>query len=521
MSLNPDQQTVVNTTDGEIALIAGPGSGKTSTLVARYKHLVEGLGVPRAAILCVTFTKEAATVMATRAGKGNFSTFHSYGYSLLTAEKGKQPFEPELRHRLLVRLTKQFHVDYKELSNFISRMRHTNMAPDEAEHREPYMMAKAYQRYETERRAAGWIDFDSMICDTVALLERPDVRARHQYRYVMADEMQDCDDVQMRILQLVTEQHKNVLCVGDPGQSIYMFRGAKPENLTEFQQWFPGGKFMYLGTNYRSTQTLANYVRKHYPLSIPLKEKIVAARADVGAQIEYRMFNSELSEAISAVEGANRDPLNSAILARTNRGLAFAESFCRRNNIKYSLLGKSGFFKKPEVVRAMDKLKPYVKLPIASAFAIVLPALEKFYRAEDATKEDNYALENVNTLREIGKDFDSLAEFVDFANKAAHAKRQPKGITLSTVPQANGCEWDNVFTIGARHGMMPHEYGDAGEESRIFLVAISRAKNRLRLSFTGVPGLFLRRDLNDADLIRLQEEASRPIDRTPAQRSMF
>src|ERR1700677_1289419 len=120
MTLNLDQQAVVEATEGEIALLAGPGSGKTRVLIARYQHLLKK-GVSKKDILCVTFTKEAATVMESRAGTaGNFSTFHSYGYSVISAERGRPPFEPELRHRLLAGLSKRFGVDYKELASYIS-----------------------------------------------------------------------------------------------------------------------------------------------------------------------------------------------------------------------------------------------------------------------------------------------------------------------------------------------------------------------------------------------------------------
>jgi ATP-dependent DNA helicase UvrD/PcrA len=329
------------------------------------------------------------------------------------------------------------------------------------------------------------------------------------------------------MLRLITRDHRNVLAVGDPGQTIYAFRGASPEILTNFTKFFDHGRYMYLGMGYRSTQTITDYVRKHYPLDIPLKEQIRAARDTKGVDIHFQMFNSDVSESESAINAANRSPADSAILSRTNRGLAFAESYCRRNDVRYTLLGKSGFFKKPEVIKAVDKLKPYGRLPVAQAFAIVLPALENFYQAEDATPEDNFALENVKTLREIGKDFKDTQEFVVFANKAAHAKRQRNGITLSTVHQAKGCEWRNVYVIGASHGMMPHKNaleieGGLLEEARVFMVAVSRPMDYLRISFVGMPGSFLRLDLSVEDIVRLQEEAStRRPEVVPTQGGLF
>jgi DNA helicase-2/ATP-dependent DNA helicase PcrA len=347
-----------------------------------------------------------------------------------------------------------------------------------------------------------------MIRDAVNLLEDVAVRARHQWKYVMADECQDTDDLQFRLLQLITEKHGNVLCVGDPGQSIYMFRGANPENLTEFTKWFPKGRYLYLGKNYRSTHTITQFVRENYPIQTPLQDRLLPARGSIGEPVEFRAFNSEQDEAESAVASAQRDPLNSAILARTNRMLGPIENFCIENNIKYTLLGRSGFWKQSEITRAIEKLKPFSHLKTEAAMSIAMPGIERHYQVEDATEEDNDALENLRTLREISRKFPACQDFVRYANRASHAKRN-KGITISTVHQAKGTEYTNVFLIGCRDGMIPHSKGEGGEEKRIFFVAISRASDRLRISFVGTPSPFVRRYLTPEILASLQENVGK------------
>ena len=518
MNPNPEQQAVIDAREGQINLIAGPGTGKTATLVARYKAMLDD-GIRVEDMLGITFTKEAAEEIKKRAGKGNFRTFHSFGYSILSAELGRAPLEPELRHRLLSKLCRKYGQDYKELVRFISRLRHSNVSPAQALEEHPYAPASAFAEYERERRAAGWIDFDSMICDSVNLLENPEVRARHQWKYVMADECQDTDDLQFRMLQLITEKYGNILCVGDPGQSIYMFRGAQPENLTNFTRWFPICKTLYLGRNYRSSHIITNHVRENYPIATPLREKLLPARSEKGAPIEYRMFHNEFDEAESAVVSGNDDPLNSIILSRTNRGLGLVENFCIENEIKYTLLGKSGFWKQSEITRTIEKLKPYSHLPLNTALLIIMPMIEQHYRAEDATPEDNYALENIKNLQTIGKKFTGCGEFIAFANRAAHARRQ-KGLTLSTVHQAKGTEYKNVFVIGAKDGNMPHAKGDPQEEARIWFVALSRAKDRLRFSFVGTPSPYLRRYLPEEILLTLVENAGK-VERLQKQNLLF
>lgn len=510
MAFNLDQQEVVDIHEGQIALISGPGSGKTATLVGRYKAM-RAAGIREDEILSLTFTKSAADEMQNRAGKGRFCTFHSYGYSVISTERGRAPLETELRHRLIIKLIRKYGLDYKELTKYISKMRHLNISPETAEEEDgtfKYGFPRAYKEYERERAAGGWIDFDSMIRDAVNLLEDPSVRARHQWKYVMADECQDTDDLQFRFLQLITEQHGNVLCVGDPGQSIYMFRGAKPENLTDFTKWFPKGRYLYLGRNYRSTVAIVDFVRENYPIDTPLRERLLPARTIPGDSIEYRLFNCEADEAESAVTVANQDPLNSAILARTNRMLGAIENFCIQNNIKYTLLGRSGFWKQTEITRAVEKLKTFSHLNSDAAMSLVMPELESKYQVEDATEEDNDAIENLRTLREIAKKFPLCKDFVGYANRAAHAKRM-RGITISTIHQAKGTEYTNVFLIGVRDGIIPHSKGDYSEERRIFFVAVSRAKDRLRISFAGSPSSFIRKYLTPEILTELQKNASK------------
>lgn len=518
MPFNSDQQEVINMHQGQIALISGPGSGKTATLVGRYKSMREA-GIREDEILSLTFTKSAAEEMQKRAGKGNFKTFHSYGYSVVSAEKGRAPMEPELRHRLICKLIRKYGLDYKELTRYIEHKRHANISPTEAMDEDRYGFPQAYNQYEVERAAGGWIDFSSMIRDAVNLLEDPTIRNRHQWKYVMADECQDTDDLQFRFLQLITEKHGNILCVGDPGQSIYMFRGAKPENLTDFTKWFSKGRYLYLGKNYRSVQSITTFVRENYPITTPLQERLLPARCEAGSPIEFRLFNTEGDEAESAIVSAQKDPLNSAILARTNRLLGPLENFCIQNNIKYQLLGKSGFWKQNEITRAVEKLKPYQALQTQAALSIILPELEAKYQVEDATEEDNDALENLKTLRDISRRFPTCREFVIFANRAAHAKRQ-KGITISTIHQMKGGEANNVFLIGCRDGMLPHTKGDYQEERRIAFVGISRAKDTLRISWAGSPSPFFRKWLPADILAQLQANAAK-VERLQKQLSFL
>jgi DNA helicase-2/ATP-dependent DNA helicase PcrA len=473
-------------------------------------HALRDSGVPASSIRCATFSKEAATTIETRAGvKGVFSTLHSLGYQICS-EDGRKPVEPDLRFRLMCKLIRKYKLDYKELDSFISKMRRGNITPEESAENFEYGYSRAYGEYERERIAGGWMDFDSMLCDAVRLLEENEnTRARWQFEYLIVDEAQDTDNLQWRMMQLLSQKHGNITVVGDPNQAIYTWRGASPDNLTNFTQWFPGGKYFYLGRNYRSTQNIVKFIRENAPPGCPqeLLDKMVSARSEVGAPIGMKMYLTEDAEAEAAVANAQQDPLNSIIIARTNQMLMPLERICDENNIFYHLLGKSGFWKQSEIAKAVFLLKMYSTMSTKFAFAAMLPTLEAKYAVDDRTEKDNDALKNLQTLRVISEKFSSTAEFLTYANKKMHRRNVVKGLTISTVHQAKGGEWKNVFIIGARNGMMPHIKGDPREERRIYFVAISRAIDRLRLTFAGSPSPYLDRYLPEPVLDKLREKA--------------
>ena len=511
MSLDADQKLVVSDTEGARCVQAAPGTGKTTTMV-EFINQLRAKGVSSSDIRGVTFSKEAAQTIENRAGvKGVFSTFHSLGY-LICSETERRPVEPELRHRLMFKLCGRYAQDYKQLDQFISMMRRQNIDPQTALDSGDYSFGscRAYMEYEKTRTQEGWMDFDAMLRDAVDLLERNlDARSRWQPRYLVVDEAQDTDDLQWRLMQLMSEKHGNITVVGDPNQAIYGFRGAKPENLTYFQQWFPGGKNYYLGRNYRSTQTIVDFIRENAPQGTPIEilKRMVAVRNVKGEPIGLKMYWSDDDEAESAIKLGQRDPLNSIILTRTNRTVGLLERICNKHSIPYHLMGRTGFWKQNEIRKAIEALKGYPTISTEAALNLALPKLESRYAVDDRTDKDNDALENLKVLRAIGKDFKWCSEFTTYANKMMHRRNNPRGLSISTVHQAKGGEWKNVYVIGAKAGGFPHAKGDPLEEQRIYFVAISRAIDLLRISFAGTPSPYLRKYLTEDVLDKLREKA--------------
>lgn len=325
------------------------------------------------------------------------------------------------------------------------------------------------------------------------------------------------------VYSLEVAQDHTYVADGIPvGNCIYSFRGAKPENITNIEKWFPGARKLYLGKNYRSTETIVNFIKENSPKGTPpeLLARMVAAREVKGAPIALKMYWTDDAEAESALKLAQTDPLNSVILARTNRMVGLLERLCARYNLRYHLMGKSGLWKQNEVRKAVDALKDYPNVSTEAAFNLVLPALKSKYAVDDRTDKDNDALENLEVLRLIGKKFQMAREFAVYANKMMHRRNDPKGVSISTVHQAKGGEWKNVYIIGASAKGFPHPKGDPLEEERIWYVAISRAIDVLRISFAGTPSVFLRKYLTDEILDKLRLKAEE-VDTLETQNKLF
>lgn len=525
IDLNPDQQAVVANPSGARSVMAAAGTGKSSTMVELIRALLSS-GISPTDIKAVTFSKEMATALEKKLKvPGIVSTFHSLGYAICS-ETERKPVEPELRFRLMMKLIRRWGMEYKDLDTFIAKMRRENISPTDAMEIDEldYSLKSAYVEYENARVREGWMDFDSMIADALRILETNDIaRARWQTKFLIVDEAQDTDSAQFRMAQLLSENHGNVTFVGDKNQCIYGFRGAKPENIgDDFKNWFPQGVYHYLGLNYRSTPQIVAFMRENLPAGTPkeLIDRMLPARKVKGAPIGLKMYWTDDEDAESALALSRKDPLNSIILARTNRAVGLLERLCNRHNLRYHLLGKTGFWKQNEVRKAIEAIKDYPTLRTEAALNLVLPSLESKYAVDDRTERDNDALENLKTLRLIGKDHQMARDFFVYANKMMRRRNDPRGVSISTVHQAKGLEYKNVYIIGANAKGFPHPKGDPEEEARIWYVAISRPIDVLRISFSGTPSPYLRKYLTDEILDKLREHADE-VDKLQEQQHLF
>jgi len=389
-ALNAEQRSAVLHGDGPLLVLAGAGTGKTRVVTTRIARLVEG-GVPREAILGVTFTNKAAGEMRERIAKMarggaaglTLSTFHALGARFLREERAAAglartfPIYDESDQESLVReVLRDLRVGEERirprLALFsIGLWKARAVAPDGAERvaagTEDEPLALVYRRYEEALRARGAVDFDDLINRPLEILERhADLRETwsKRYRHVIVDEYQDTSESQYRLLRHLAKGHGNLCVVGDDDQSIYGFRGADREKILRFERDFAGARVVALVQNYRSTATILRAANAVIALNPARREKSLVARLGEGTPIGLYEAPDEAAEArfvarrVVVETREHRLGLSAAaILYRANAQSAPFEAALREAKVPYRVVGGPSFFDRREVRDAIAYLR--------------------------------------------------------------------------------------------------------------------------------------------------------------------
>jgi len=515
--LNPEQQAAVNFGSGVLALYAGPGSGKTTVLVERYRKLVAD-GVDPSQILAVTFTTAAAREMAKRAGitkesgevrPSGFRTLHSLALAFAQRERDAFPFKLapfplQTDFGNVFTVVNQFHLNYREFQQYVSAKKRLRITPQRAiglaANQAELKMARAYDMLQALNRGDGVLDYDDLLWQMSSILEEKlDVRERWQFRDILVDESQDCNFLQWSIIRLLTRKHNNIFAVGDINQGVYLFQNARPDLFQNFELMFPGAEKLYMAKNHRSTPQIVKFCREIGPFR-ELAEKFYTGNPH-GPEVRFTGFRNRWEEAQAVIDDKLCDllsygfaPEDFAILTRTNRGLALYQNLLYGKGIKYRLLNKKGFWEQPEIKKVMAQLVlPNLHLQLNAELAIksIIHNLRLEEKYATQTDPDSNPLENLRELIVIASRCESLAAFRDYAFRAAKASRGKKGVALSTIHGAKGLEFPVVFLVDVSEGMLPHKSGDPTEEHRIFFVGCSRPESQLYISYSGVPSRFI------------------------------
>jgi ATP-dependent DNA helicase UvrD/PcrA len=380
--LNPVQQEAVLTTEGPLLVIAGAGSGKTRVLTYRVAHLILACGVQPNEILAITFTNKAAEEMRTRLEGllGNVAraiwilTFHAACGRILRREAPRLGYRSNFTiydQADQVRLVKQCLEELeRDPKRFVPRGIHAQIsnAKNQLIGPKEYMsrvssfydqtVAEVYALYQKRLHASNAMDFDDLLMLTVEVLERfPEalVRWRKAFRYVMVDEYQDTNRAQYRFLQLIAGDHRNLMAVGDPDQSIYSFRSADIRNILDFEKDFPDARSVALEQNYRSTNTILRAANEVIRNNTERKDKELWSDLGEGRPVHVIETEDEHAEArfvaaeIAALveEGYSADEV--AIFYRTNAQSRVLEDVLVRQGIAYQVIGGPRFYERAEI----------------------------------------------------------------------------------------------------------------------------------------------------------------------------
>lgn len=281
MEMNQAQINAINHNTGPMLVLAGPGSGKTLVITKRTRKLIEEYGVNPHNILVITFTKAAAEEMKERfealtGGRCigvNFGTFHAVFFTILKYAyqyNASNIIRDEQRNQFLKEIVEQLTLEIDDEKEFISGvLSEISLVKGERMDIEHYysincsedIFKKIYRAYDSRLRKSNLIDFDDMLVLCYELLaERPDILSiwQKKYQYILIDEFQDINKVQYDIIRLLAQPQNNLFIVGDDDQSIYRFRGAKPDIMLNFERDYPEGVKILLDINYRSTKKIVN-----------------------------------------------------------------------------------------------------------------------------------------------------------------------------------------------------------------------------------------------------------------------
>ncbi len=404
--LNPRQKQAVQYVSGPCLVLAGAGSGKTSVITRKIAYLIEQCGISARYIAALTFTNKAAKEMKERAqslvtgsaAKGlTVSTFHNLGLNIIRREYQSLGFKPgfsifdaeDARALIKELMLKDGDLDSDQLNltqNIISNWKNDQVLPghalSKAESDGEVKIALVYQRYCQALRAYNAVDFDDLILLPVQLFQdQPDILQRWQkrIRYLLVDEYQDTNNAQYLLVKQLIGDRGTLTVVGDDDQSIYAWRGARPENMTQLTVDFPNLEVIKLEQNYRSTQRIlktANHLIANNPHTF---EKTLWSDKGIGDPIRIIKCSNEEAEAERVANEIIALRLNRqakyqdfAILYRSNHQARLMEMKLQHHQIPYTLSGGTSFFARAEIKDIMAYLRLVVNPDDDNAFLRII-----------------------------------------------------------------------------------------------------------------------------------------------------
>ena len=480
-NLNESQTAAVKQTEGPVLILAGAGSGKTTTIISRLAYLIEAVGIPPANTLTLTFTNKAAKEMKERSlammeKNGAYPpllcTFHKFGLLFLKFNihrLGRQNnfvvIDTDDKKRIIKKINSELPTPL--IASEISRYKNSLLSPDDAYKQAELFnykqIAEVYREYEAYLAENNLVDFDDLIALTYKLLDKnPELaeQTSQKYQYIMIDEYQDTNELQLKLIQKLCSAHNNICVVGDDDQSIYGWRGAHIRNIMEFDEDFTGANVFKLEENYRSRAPIlktANALIEHNRSR--LGKKLIATRGE-GDDVSTLNSNDENEEArkiavkIQKLLDSGVSASEVAILYRVNVLSRSIEEGLNRAGIGYKLVGGLRFYDRAEIKDLISYIrvitnnhddfslkriinKPKRGLGKASVDKIELAAHAKGSSIFEYIKTVDFSelealvkKKNATTLKQFAADIEDIAavakestyEFIDVLEDTFHLK---------------------------------------------------------------------------------------------------
>ena len=377
-NLNDKQKEAVLYINGPMLVLAGAGSGKTKVLTNRIANLIDN-GISPANILAITFTNKAAKEMKDRVFNliGNdaymiqISTFHSLGLKILKENYEKLGYDKNFvvidsddALTVIKKIMKDMNLspqyyNAKNIRNKISSAKNELMDLQSFANLEyDKNIVKVYEKYLEKLKLNNSVDFDDLLILPIRLFrEYPSVLESYQerYKYILIDEYQDTNECQYIFSKMLAKKYKNIFVVGDNDQAIYAFRGANYKNILNFEKDYPDCKTILLEENYRSTKTILNAANSVIKNNKLRKDKNLWSNNEEGELIKYIRTDGEKEEAdyvakeIKKLINEGVNPVDIAVLYRTNAQSRVMEEACLKNNIPYKIIGSFYFYNRKEI----------------------------------------------------------------------------------------------------------------------------------------------------------------------------
>jgi DNA helicase II / ATP-dependent DNA helicase PcrA len=539
--LDPDQRAAAAVVEGPLLIVAGPGTGKTRALTHRIAHLVAERGVPPGRCLAITFTRRAAeelrqrlgALLGERADGITVATFHSLGLAIVAEQRAALGLGPGVRvadevERLgvLREVSGASEAQARRLAAEVSRRKRVRAARDPSAAPAPAAeeVDDLLDHYDKALRERDLVDFDDLIALPVTLLggdHELAARYRGRWGWISVDEYQDVDELQYRLLRLLTTPDGNLCAIGDPDQAIYGFRGADVGFFLRFRQDFPGAATAQLTRNYRSSAAIVDGAVQAIAPGTLVRGRVLRASGGRTAPPRLRVHRaaSEAAEAefvVHTIErllggstffsfdsgrvdgdgGSDLSFADVAVLYRTDaQSPALVEALSRagmpfQKRSHDRLADLPGV---PPVLRALRQA-PAPGAEVAGTTEAPEADRSVLARVRRAAREAGVVEVEVDPLLALaarcGDDLDRFLGALALGAQVDTWDPRADRVSLLTLHAAKGLEFPVVFLVGCEDGLLPLRFGavepaasELAEERRLLFVGMTRARSHLYLSW--------------------------------------